>query len=119
MLGYDETLREVRRRHQQEPDRYFYCDQYGNGNNPSAHYETTAEEILRQAPRITHFVAGVGTGGTISGVGRRPQGEQPGRARGPHQLRRVAGRGGSEAPGARATSCPTPSTRASWTRRSP
>ena len=71
MLGYDETLREVRRRNEAEPDRYFYCDQYGNGNNPDAHYETTAEEILRQVPDVTHFVAGVGTGGTISGVGRR------------------------------------------------
>ena len=77
MLGYDETLREVRRRHEQEPDRYFYCDQYGNGNNPDAHYETTAEEILRQAPQITHFVAGVGTGGTISGVGRRLKESNP------------------------------------------
>ena len=71
MLGYDETLREVRRRYEQDKDKYFYCDQYSNQNNPMAHYETTAEEILRQAPEITHFVAGVGTGGTISGVGRR------------------------------------------------
>ena len=71
MLGYDETLREVRRRYEQDPDRYFWCDQYGNQNNPLAHYETTAEEILRQAPDVTHFVAGVGTGGTVTGVGRR------------------------------------------------
>ena len=71
MLGYDETLREVKRRYESEPDRYFYCDQYGNVNNPQAHYDTTAAEILRQAPGATHFVAGVGTGGTITGVGRR------------------------------------------------
>ena len=71
MLGYDETLHEVRRRYEQNKDRYFYCDQYSNANNPMAHYETTAEEVLRQAPGITHLVAGVGTGGTISGVGRR------------------------------------------------
>jgi cysteine synthase B len=71
MQGYDETLREVKRRYQAEPDRYFYCDQYGNRDNPLAHYETTGREILDQAPGITHFVAGVGTGGTISGVGRR------------------------------------------------
>ena len=77
MLGYDETLREVRRRHEEEPDRYFYCDQYRNVNNPIAHYETTAEEILRQAPGVTHFVAGVGTGGTISGVGRRLKESNP------------------------------------------
>ena len=71
MLGYDETLYEVKRRYESEPDKYFWCDQYSNMNNPQAHYDTTGEEILRQAPDITHFVAGVGTGGTISGVGRR------------------------------------------------
>ncbi len=71
MLGYDETLREVERRFESDPDRYFWCDQYSNMNNPQAHYDSTAEEILRQVPDITHFVAGVGTGGTISGVGRR------------------------------------------------
>ena len=71
MLGYDETLYEVKRRFESEPDKYFWCDQYSNLNNPKAHYDTTGEEILKQAPDITHFVAGVGTGGTISGVGRR------------------------------------------------
>ena len=71
MLGYDETLYEVKRRFESEPDKYFWCDQYSNLNNPQAHYDTTGEEILEQAPDITHFVAGVGTGGTISGVGRR------------------------------------------------
>ena len=71
MLGYDETLREVKRRYESAPDRYFYCDQYSNVNNPRAHHDTTAEEILRQTPGITHFVAGVGTGGTITGVGLR------------------------------------------------
>ena len=77
MLGYDETLREVRRRYEQDPDKYYYCDQYGNQDNPLAHYETTAEEILRQAPGVTHFVAGVGTGGTITGVGRRLKESSP------------------------------------------
>ena len=77
MLGYDETLREVRRRYQGEPDRYFYCDQYGNRYNPQAHYDTTAEEVLRQTPGITHFVAGVGTGGTISGAGKRLKESNP------------------------------------------
>jgi len=71
MLGYDEALREVKRRHQSNPQLYFHCDQYGNKNNPLAHYDTTAEEIIRQVPDLTHFVAAVGTGGTISGVGRR------------------------------------------------
>jgi cysteine synthase B len=77
MLGYDETLREVRRRYEADTGKYFYCDQYGNMNNPQAHYETTAEEILRQVPDVTHFVAGVGTGGTISGVGRRLKESNP------------------------------------------
>ena len=77
MLGYDETLREVRRRYEQDTDKYFYCDQYSNQNNPAAHYDTTAEEILRQVPGITHFVAGVGTGGTITGVGRRLKESNP------------------------------------------
>ena len=71
MLGYDETMLEVRRRYERDPDRYFFCDQYANQDNPLAHYDTTAEEILRQVSDITHFVAGVGTGGTITGVGRR------------------------------------------------
>ena len=54
-----------------DPGRYFWCDQYRNQNNPQAHYDTTAAEILEQLSGITHFVAGVGTGGTITGVGRR------------------------------------------------
>jgi cysteine synthase B len=72
LLGYDEALREVSRRARAEPDRYFFCDQYSNDDNWRAHYETTAEEILEQTGgRLTHVVAGVGTGGTITGLGRR------------------------------------------------
>ena len=77
MLGYDETLHEVKRRYEQEPDKYYYHSQYSNMNNPQAHYDTTAEEILKQVPEVTHFVAGVGTGGTITGVGRRLKEENP------------------------------------------
>ena len=52
-------------------DRYVMLYQYGNAANPQAHYETPAPEIIRDAPEITHFVAGLGTGGTLMGVGRR------------------------------------------------
>jgi cysteine synthase B len=70
--GYDEALREVRRLAKSDPERYFFCDQYGNEYNWRAHYESTAEEIWAQTDqRVTHFVAGVGTGGTITGVGKR------------------------------------------------
>lgn len=77
MLGYDEALYEVKRRYEQSPESYYYSDQYSNPNNPQAHYDTTAAEILRQMPDITHFVGGVGTGGTISGVGRRLKEHDP------------------------------------------
>lgn len=61
--------REIKRR---DPDRYFMPDQYNNPLNPLAHYETTGPEIWEQTGgRVTHFIAGVGTGGTIMGVSRR------------------------------------------------
>ncbi|MCZ7583717.1 MAG: cysteine synthase family protein [Deltaproteobacteria bacterium] len=72
VLGYDEALRHVHRMNESDPDRYFFSDQYANDSNWRAHFDTTAAEILRQTDgKITHFVAGVGTGGTITGVGRR------------------------------------------------
>lgn len=53
------------------PDRYFYADQYSNLANPRAHYETTGPEIWQQTEgRLTHFVAGLGTTGTMMGTGR-------------------------------------------------
>ncbi len=51
--------------------KYFMPFQYGNPANPLAHEQGTGEEIVRDLPGITHFVAGMGTGGTLTGVGRR------------------------------------------------
>jgi cysteine synthase B len=53
-----------------QDDRYFMPFQYGNAANPDAHEKGTAQEIIRDIPSITHFVAGMGTGGTLTGVGR-------------------------------------------------
>jgi cysteine synthase len=53
-----------------DPDAYFMPYQFGNPANPRAHYETTGPEILRDLPDIDVFVAGLGTGGTLTGVGR-------------------------------------------------
>jgi cysteine synthase B len=50
---------------------YYMLYQYGNQANPLAHYETTGQEILRDLPEVDTFVAGLGTGGTLMGVGRR------------------------------------------------
>jgi len=72
ILGYDEALREVDRRYEANPDSYFFKSQYENENNWRAHYDTTGVEIWQQSEgKLTHFIAGVGTGGTITGVGRR------------------------------------------------
>jgi S-sulfo-L-cysteine synthase (O-acetyl-L-serine-dependent) len=68
----DGAIREARRLHASDPDRYFYPDQYNNEANWRAHYDTTAAEIIEQTSgRLTHFVAGLGTGGTFVGTGRR------------------------------------------------
>ena len=59
------------RRIASETPNSFYPDQYSNPANPEAHYRSTGPEVWRQtAGQITHFVAGLGTGGTISGTGR-------------------------------------------------
>ena len=69
--GSDGALERVREMVQREPDRYFYADQYRNPANPLAHYRTTGPEIWEQTSgRITHFVAGLGTTGTVVGTGR-------------------------------------------------
>lgn len=75
--GYDEALREAHRRYEENRDQYFFADQYSNSDNWLAHYQTTAHEILEQAPDLTHFVCGIGTGGSITGIGRRLKEETP------------------------------------------
>ncbi|MGH2692836.1 MAG: PLP-dependent cysteine synthase family protein [Actinomycetota bacterium] len=60
-----------------EDARYFMPFQYGNPANPRAHYEGTGEEIVRELPEVTHLVAGLGTGGTLTGAGRRLKEHDP------------------------------------------
>jgi cysteine synthase B len=61
-----------------DPSKYFYADQYKNDNNWKAHYHTTAPELFKALPGITHFVAGLGTTGTFIGTGRRLKKLNPG-----------------------------------------
>jgi cysteine synthase B len=70
--GIDGAILECRRRFQDEPGRYFRPDQYNNPANWRAHFETTGPEIWWQTHgQVTHFVAGIGTSGTLMGTGRR------------------------------------------------
>jgi cysteine synthase B len=72
LAGSDGAILEARRIAAEGGDRYFYSDQYSNPANWQAHYRTTGVEILDQTGgSITHFVAGLGTSGTLMGVGRR------------------------------------------------
>jgi cysteine synthase B len=61
-----------------EDRRYVLLYQYGNPANPRAHYETTAPEIIADLPDLDVFVAGLGTGGTLTGCGRRLKEHNPG-----------------------------------------
>ena len=69
--GSDGAIAAVREKVAAQPERYFYADQYRNPANPLAHYRTTGPEIWEQTGgRVTHFVAGLGTTGTVVGTGR-------------------------------------------------
>jgi cysteine synthase B len=71
MEGSDGAIRLCRKILADDPERYFKPDQYNNPANPLAHYEGTGPEIWAQTEgRITHFVAAIGTSGTIMGTGR-------------------------------------------------
>jgi cysteine synthase B len=70
--GTDGAQRFVKKLVAENPDKYFYPDQYNNAANWKAHYNTTANEIWDQTGgRVTHFVAGLGTSGTFMGTARR------------------------------------------------
>jgi len=78
VLGSDGALIEAERIYRENPDRYFKGDQYNNVSNWQAHYDTTGLEIIHQTRGgVTHFVAGVGTGGTLVGTGRRLKENNP------------------------------------------
>jgi len=77
--GSDGAIRKCREIYEADPQGYFYPDQYNNPANWRAHYETTSPEIVEQTEgRITHFVAGLGTSGTFTGVTRRLRRDMPG-----------------------------------------
>jgi cysteine synthase B len=72
MEGSDGAIRVAREIVAKDPDRYFYPDQYSNPSNWRAHYDGTGREILAAlGDRLTHFVAGLGTTGTMMGCARR------------------------------------------------
>jgi cysteine synthase B len=72
MEGSDGAIRLVKKIVDESPDKYFYPDQYSNPSNPLAHYHGTAGEILDAlGDRITHFVTGLGTTGTMMGTTQR------------------------------------------------
>lgn len=72
MKGYDFALTTCHEEAHKNADQYFFSNQYANNNNWLAHYHGTAEEIIKQTDgKLTHFVAGVGTGGTVTGIGRK------------------------------------------------
>lgn len=76
--GSDGAIRLCRIILAEHPDRYFKPDQYFNEANPRAHFETTGPEIWEQTDgAVTHFVAGIGTGGTIMGTGRYLKSRNP------------------------------------------
>jgi len=76
-LGSNGAIALARRMAAEDP-RYVMPDQYANPANPQAHYETTGPEILADCPEIDAFVAGLGTGGTLTGVGRFFRDHKPG-----------------------------------------
>ena len=76
--GSNGAIRHVREMAAANPERYYYADQYSHPANPEAHFATTGPEIWRQTDgRVTHFIAGLGTTGTMMGVGRYLKQQNP------------------------------------------
>jgi cysteine synthase len=75
--GSNGAVRAARALAEKHPE-WVFLYQYGNPANPRAHYEGTGPEILRDCPDITHFVSGLGTSGTLLGVGRYLKERRPG-----------------------------------------
>ncbi|MCQ4575446.1 MAG: cysteine synthase family protein [Candidatus Brocadiales bacterium] len=72
LKGSDGAIIDAQRIVEENPGKYFFADQYNNPSNPLAHYDTTGVEVWEQtAGKVTHFVAGLGTTGTLMGSGRR------------------------------------------------
>lgn len=70
--GTDEAQEVAKQLQKEQPEKYYYADQYNNENNWKAHFETTGPEILDQTNNeITHFITGLGTTGTFMGTGRK------------------------------------------------
>jgi cysteine synthase B len=76
--GSDGAIRVVRKLYMEDPDRYFYPDQYNNPANWKAHFEGTGAEIIHQTNgEVTHFVAAMGTSGTFTGTTKRLRRDLP------------------------------------------
>jgi cysteine synthase B len=79
MEGSDGAIRVARKMAAERPDLYYYANQYDNPANWQAHYQTTAPEIVEQTRgTVTHFVAGLGTSGTLTGVSKYLREYNPG-----------------------------------------
>jgi cysteine synthase B len=76
--GSDGAIRLCRKIYMEDPDRYFYPDQYNNSANWRAHFDTTGPEIIKQTNgSLTHFVAAMGTSGTFTGTTKRLRRDLP------------------------------------------